>query len=460
MNVRNGGPSAEGSAAETTIYALASGAGRAGIAVVRLSGKSCAAICEALTRKPIPRARQADLRLLVDKHNDDIIDQAIVIWFPGPRSFTGEDVLEIHLHGGPAVLAHLFDVLGARPDTRIAMPGEFSRRAFLHGRLDLTEAEGLADLIAAETREQASQARRQKNGALGQLYKSWRERLVQALTHVEAEIDFAPDEEVPDGLSRQSTLMLESIRNEVDRHLEDDRGERLRSGLEVAVIGPPNAGKSSLINLLAKRDIAIVTDRPGTTRDILEVPLEIEGYPLTLVDMAGLRATEDVVERIGVDRARRRAEDADIVLGLFDGACWPNVDQDVAAYLDKNTIIAVNKTDLLAADDVLLVKGRRAMGLSCLTGDGIDALVAMLGRRAKDSMSTGDAPLLTRVRHREALRDVREALVGALAEGAGSDLALIAENLRHAVHNLGRITGHVGVEDLLDRIFGEFCIGK
>ncbi len=448
------------SGAENTIYALASGAGHAGIAVVRLSGGACAGIFEELTNQGMPIARMAVLRQLTDPATGDAIDQAMIIWFPGPASFTGEDVLEFHVHGSPAVLGHLFDVLRMRPDTRMAEPGEFSRRAFLNGKLDLTEAEGLADLVAAETREQARQARRQKDGALGRLYERWREALVGVLAHLEAEIDFAPDEEVPEGLAENAASILDQVRSEVKAHLEDERGERLRHGLHVAVVGPPNAGKSTLINTLARRDIAITTDTPGTTRDILEVALDIEGYPLTLVDMAGLRETDDPIERIGVERARRRAREAEGIIALFDGAGWPDLDPETCSLIDEHSIVAINKVDLLEGPAEIGMKEHHAIGISCRTGEGLECLVLALAEMARRTMSVGEAPLLTRVRHREALGDVLSALIRMRASENDLDLGLMAENLRHAVHSIGRVTGRVGVEDLLDQIFGEFCIGK
>ena len=446
---------------DATIYALASGAGRSGVAVIRISGKASGQICQELSGRPLPNSRMASLRRLVDPSNGEMIDQAIVIWSPAPASFTGEDVLELHSHGSPAVLAQLFDVLQGRPDTRLAEPGEFSRRAFLNNKMDLTEAEGLADLIAAETRQQARQARQQMDGALGRLYARWREILIGALAHVEAEIDFAPEEEVPDGLMMQLMPELAKLKLEIEAHLGDDRrGERLRAGLQVALVGPVNAGKSSLINKLSKRDVAIVTDIPGTTRDVLEVPLEIDGYPLTIADMAGLRETDDPVERQGVERARVRAGEADYNLALFDGATWPDVDPETMALLDDRALVVLNKTDLLNESGSLEIGGYKTIGISCHTGDGLDHLVTALADVARRSMNVGDAPLLTRARHREALIDVKTALDRLDHEVGDIELALLAENLRIAANGIGRITGRVYVDDLLDRIFGEFCIGK
>jgi tRNA modification GTPase len=455
--------------ADATIFALASGAGRAGVAIVRLSGKGCRSVLEALSGKPPRAARHAERRTLLDPETGEIIDRALILWFPEPASFSGEDVLELHVHGGPAVLAALFDTLSARPGVRPAEPGEFSRRAFLNGKMDLTEAEGLADLVAAETRQQARQARRQMDGALGRLYERWRVILLDARTHLEAEIDFSPEDEVPAGLIDQVLPALRSLRREIDSHLHDRRrGERLRTGLEVALIGPPNAGKSSLINILAKRDVAIVTEIPGTTRDVLEVSLDLDGYPLNLADMAGLRDTEDPIETLGVERALARATEADIRVVLLDGATWPSVDPKTAALIDEQAVVLLNKSDLLDAPDQIPDDGahqiegdnQQVLPISCLTGDGIEQLVAKLTALARQTMAPGDIPSLTRARHRDALVDVNTAL-GRIDEAAERpELALVAEDLRIATQALGRITGAVGVEDVLDQIFGTFCIGK
>ena len=444
---------------EATIFALASGAGRAGVAVIRLSGPASGAACRALTDKDAPAPRHAAFRRFIAPASGEVIDQGLVLWFEGPSSFTGEDVLELHVHGGPAVLEALFNALATLPDVRPADAGEFSRRAFMNGKMDLTEAEGLADLIAAETSQQARQARRQMDGVLGRLYRSWHEVLVEALAHVEAEIDFAPDEEVPHGLLEGMRPALDELRSTIEGHLSDRRGECLRGGLEVALIGPTNAGKSSLINILSKRDIAIVTDIPGTTRDILEVPLDLDGYPLKVIDMAGLRRTKDPVEEIGVERARNRARSADFCIALFDGAVWPELDRETLSMIDHRTITVLNKIDLVSEGSDVEIGGQRAIPLSCLRGDGVDQLVTLLSARARKGMEAGDVPLLTRSRHRDALNEVLGSLERLNADGE-MEMALAAEELRLAMVAMGRITGRVGTEDLLNRIFGEFCIGK
>ncbi len=446
---------------EATIFALASGAGRAGIAVVRLSGAAAAEACKALTGASPPPPRQAQLAAVLDPRDGEVIDQGLILWFPGPASFTGEDVLELQVHGGPAVLSALFEVLMTVEAVRPADPGEFSRRAFMNGKMDLTAAEGLADLIDAETRQQARQARRQMDGVLGRLYGGWHARLLEALALIEAEIDFAPEEEVPDGLMARILPGLSALASEIAGHLADgQRGERLRSGLKAALIGPPNAGKSSLLNRLAARDVAIVTDIPGTTRDVLEVPLDLGGYPLVLADTAGLRSSDDRVERLGVERALIEAKDADIRIALFDGALWPAIDRETEALIDAATIIVLNKSDLLERGIERTIAGHEPLLLSCETGEGIDGLVHRLTGHAARAMAPGDAPFLTRARHRQALIDVTAALARIDQAPVEPELALIGEDLRVAMTAMGRITGRVGVEDVLDQIFSTFCIGK
>ncbi len=446
-----------------TIFAPSSAPGRAAVAVIRLSGPACTSVCQRLTGGPPPAARRATLRRLRDPETLEVLDRGLVIWFPGPASFTGEDVLELQVHGSRAVLAALLDGLAGLPGLRPAEPGEFSKRAFLNGRLDLTAAEGLADLIAAETRAQARQALRQLDGALGRLYDDWRERLLQVLARLEAAIDFAPDEaDVPADPLALVQPEIAQLSAEIAAHLADrGRGERLREGLTIAVLGPPNAGKSSLVNRLARRDVAIVTAEPGTTRDVLEVHLDLQGYPVTVLDTAGLRAAADAIEAEGVRRARARAERADLRLLLFDGALWPNPDATTLALADESALFVVNKVDLLPMPPTTMrVADRPALPLSCRTGEGFDRLLEALGEAAAELLAPGASPLPTRGRHRAALRAGLEALERFRTAPNGAELALLAEDLRLAVRALGRLTGRVSVDDILDLIFGQFCIGK
>jgi tRNA modification GTPase len=440
-----------GAAAGATIYAPATAAGRAAVGIVRVSGPAAAEACRALARGLLPAPRRVTLRRLVDPADGGPIDDAVLLWMPGPASLTGEDVLEVQHHGGAAVLAQLLGALARLPGLRLAEPGEFARRAFLNGRLDLTGAEALADLIDAGTRAQARQALRQLEGANGRLYAGWREWALGCLALVEAEIDFAGEGDAPDATLARVLPEAAAVRAEIDAHLADGRrGERLRIGLTVAVVGAPNAGKSSLVNLLAGRDAAIVASTPGTTRDVLEVQLELDGLPVTLLDTAGLREdAADPVEAEGVARARRRAAEADLRLGVLDAAA-PRPETVAGA-----EVVAANKTEHGAAAP------EGAVAISCLTGAGVDRLLGRLAEAARGLVATGDAPVITRARHREALAEAAGALAR-LEEGAqgGLELVLLAEELRAAARSLGRVTGAVGVEDVLDRIFATFCLGK
>lgn len=433
-----------------TIYALSTAPGRAGVAVVRVSGDDAGAALRALTREGPGRPRAAVLRRFLDPATGAALDQGLALFFPGPASFTGEDVLELHIHGGRAVVGAMLRVLAGLPGLRAAAPGEFTRRAFENGKLDLTAVEGLADLIDAETEAQRAQALRQMEGALGALYEGWRARLLRMLAYAEAEIDF-PDEDVPGDLIAKLGPEMGLLIEAFGAHLDDGRrGERLRDGVEVAIVGPPNAGKSSLLNRLAGRDAAIVSGEPGTTRDVLEVRLEIGGVPVTLADTAGLREAAGAVEREGVRRALARAEQADIRIvvsapGATGGLAEMRVDD----------IAVVNKIDL----DESVPPG--AIGISALTGEGLDLLEAALAERVGLAYETREHPVITRARHREGLSECTAALGRAQAAlRAGRDTELVAEDLRLATRALGRMTGRVDVEDLLDVIFRDFCIGK
>ncbi|MBL8709211.1 MAG: tRNA uridine-5-carboxymethylaminomethyl(34) synthesis GTPase MnmE [Rhodospirillaceae bacterium] len=438
-----------------TIFALATPAGRSGIAVFRLSGPRCGEVLESLTKRAFPAPRMAARRRLYDADGVPL-DDALVVYFKGPASFTGEDVVELHVHGGPAIIAAVAKALGDR-ELRLAEAGEFTRRAFDHGKLDLVEIEGLADLIAAETEAQRRQALRQAEGALSTLYEDWRGALISALARIEAAIDF-PDEDLPGGLMELVDETMRALAEGIEQHLADGhRGEMLREGLSVAILGAPNVGKSSLLNRLAGREAAIVSARAGTTRDIIEVKLDLAGYPVLVADTAGLRQSEDEIEQEGVRRALKRAEYADLRLIVFDGATWPDFDPDVAAQIDAEAIVVLNKAELAKGADRAEIAGRSLLPVSALTGLGIEDLVAALTAKAAAALSPGAQPALTRMRHRAAL----ERCLGALNRGLGAPVVeLKAEDLRLAVQALGRITGRVEVDDVLDLIFREFCIGK
>jgi tRNA modification GTPase len=433
-----------------TIFALASGAGAAGVAVVRVSGPGAGAALAALTGRPLPRPRVATRRRLVDPASAETLDEALVLWMPGPASFTGEDVVELHIHGGRAVVAGVVEALGRRAGLRPAEPGEFTRRAFETGRMDLTAAEAVADLVAAETAAQRRQALRQMGGALARLYDGWRERLVRALAHVEAAIDF-PDEDLPGGILGAATGEVAALEVAIGAHLDDGgRGERLRAGVSVAIVGAPNAGKSSLLNALAGRDVAIVSARAGTTRDVIEVHLDLAGCPVILADTAGLRETDDEIEAEGVRRARARAAAADLTVALFDATTAP--DEATRALVGPETIVVRSKADLGAPHGEI-----GGLLVSARTGAGLAELLARLTAAVTDRFAAADQPALTRARHRSALTEARDAL----ARSRSARLPeLAAEDLRLAARALGRITGRIDVEDLLDVIFRDFCIGK
>jgi len=328
-----------------TIFALSSGAGVAGVAVVRLSGDRAFACLEALTDKPLPPVRKAAVRLLKDPETGARLDQALVLTFAGPASFTGEDVVELHLHGGRAVVAGVLDALAAMDGLRVAEPGEFSRRAFEHGKLDLTEAEGLNDLIHAQTAAQREQALRQMDGALKDLYEDWRGRLVAHLAHLEADIDF-PDEDLPEGVAGAVKLQILRLRDDIAQYLVDGRrGEALREGYRIVILGEPNAGKSTLLNALARSDVAIVSDEAGTTRDSIEVQLDLAGFPVRLIDTAGVREGGGAIEQEGIRRALKKAEEADLKLILVRADDWPTIPATLKDWVDDRAFIVITQTD-------------------------------------------------------------------------------------------------------------------
>ena len=521
-----------------TIFALSSGRGPAAIAVIRISGTRAGAALRALTGK-IPSPRKAALARIRDPETSDLIDEALALWFPAPHSETGEDVAELQLHGGGAVIAAVLDSLGRIEGLKAAEAGEFTRRAFENGKLDLTAVEGLADLVAAETQGQRRQALRQLQGALGTPAEAWRQKLIQALALVEAAIDFSDEADVPDNLLAPALAIARALETEIAAALADHgRGERLRDGMVVAIAGPPNAGKSTLLNRLARREAAIVSPYAGTTRDVIEVHLDLGGWPVTLLDTAGIRDTQDPVEMEGVRRARERAADADLVLWVVDAgdsgpdsvipgrelrersrnpdtlpaasgflvpaSGRPRNDKvrenglksfDSASALPPTWLIR-NKTDLLKGSKQSNELKRHSIGkseaianstkslnnmvnkeltnkneqeltnneseysISAVTGEGFDALLSQLARQAENFLAGSESALVTRQRHRLALEEVLAVLQRAQAPGAAGREDLLAEELRIAARALGRLTGRVDVEDILDVIFRDFCIGK
>jgi tRNA modification GTPase len=503
------------SPAPDTIFALSSGRPPAAIAVVRISGPQARAAVERLSGR-LPQPRQASLARLRDPATGESLDEALALWFPAPRSETGEDMAELQLHGGRAVIAAVLAALGRLPGFRPAEAGEFTRRAFENGRMDLTAVEGLADLIGAETEVQRRQAYRQLKGMLGDRAETWRARLIQALALVEAGIDFSDEADVPAELIRPALAIARELHDEISTALaQAGRGERLRDGLVVAIAGPPNAGKSTLLNRIAKREAAIVSPFAGTTRDVIEVHLDLGGYPVTLLDTAGMRETDDPVEQEGVRRARERAAGADLVLWVTEAgqpmADFPRFGErettedrplaerdnpritagsvaDAVAEAplavprpgvatrpmaeDPPVWVIQNKIDLLPADASRAGAAAHPLAIdesasdheyefvsiSAAEGAGIDQLLARLEAHSRQFFGH-ESGLVTRERHRSHLLAAQSALARALAEASGRE-EIVAEELRLASGALGRLTGKIDVEDILDAIFRDFCIGK
>jgi tRNA modification GTPase len=419
----------------------------AGVAVVRISGPAARHALECLAG-PLPPPRRASLRSIRTSSGDSI-DRGLVLFFEGPATVTGEDLGEVHLHGGRAVVAACLEALTSIPSIRLAEAGEFTRRAFENGRIDLTEAEGLAELLAAETEAQRRQAFAQSGGSLRRLYEDWMQRLVRARALLEASLDFSDEGDVSSEVAEMVRPLVQALVEEMEAHLASARrGEILREGFRVVIAGRPNAGKSSLLNALSERDVAIVSDRPGTTRDLIEVVLDLAGLPVRLTDTAGLRSSEDAVEAEGIVRAVRAMADADLVL-LLDAGDEPDHPVDLQPGLP--VLHVRSKADLgHRRDDTL--------GISVRTGEGLDRLIQAIASAAAAAVGDPAEVVPTRVRHREIVAAARDILLGVLRHAPAEEV--FAEELRRATERLGALTGRVGVEDLLDVIFSEFCIGK
>ncbi len=443
-----------------TIFALSSAPGKAGVAVFRISGNKAVTALKNLGIKKRLKPRHATL-VELKTVKGQVIDKGLAIYFPGPNSFTGEDVVELHVHGSRVVVKMLASELSSMNGIRQAEPGEFTRRALENGKMDLLETEGLADLINAETAMQHKQALRQMGGELSKTYEDWRQQIIKSLAHLEAYIDF-PDEDLPEDVEAGILETVEALKSSIKSHLNDNRrGELLRSGLYATIIGSPNVGKSSLLNYLAKRDVAIVSHIAGTTRDVIEVHLDIAGYPITIADTAGLRETEDIIESEGVRRAKDRAGASDMKIIMFDGLEIKNPDKSIIDLIDENSIILVNKIDVIPLSSSAEIKGKQAIPVSVKTGSGLKDFLRALEEKLTEKMSISYEPALTREHHRKNLEGCvkqLESYVGSRKSGAAIELC--AEELRLASSYIGRITGRITLDEVLDTLFKSFCIGK
>ncbi len=439
----------------STIYSLSSAPGRAGVAVFRVSGPKASDIACKLSGRNLPRPRLVSLCRFKDAKSQEI-DEGLLIWMPGPQSFTGEDCAEFQLHGSPAVaeaIASAFLAAGARQ----AEPGEFTRRAFMNGRLDLTEAEGLADLIDADTQAQRVQALRQMQGGLKARYESWREGLLDALAQIEGEIDFPDESDIPNDLAHKALAPIKDLISDMDAALLNaDQGERVRAGVEIAIIGAPNAGKSSLLNNLARRDAAIVTPQAGTTRDIVEIHLVLGGLAVRVSDTAGLRVSEDTIEAEGIRRARHRAEEADIRVLVQDSSFLSNEGLEL---IRSGDFVLLNKSDLGESPSVTSIESVQSFKLSALTGDGMELFESALSEAVKTRYSPGRDAGLTRARHKDCVLRAKNALSRA-SNALNIAPELAGDDLRAALQALRELAGETDIEAVFDRIFSRFCVGK
>ncbi|KAI8972276.1 tRNA modification GTPase GTPBP3, mitochondrial-like protein [Pilobolus umbonatus] len=452
-----------------TIYALSSAQGKAGVAVIRVSGKSAQQVVESMTTLKTIQPRTAYFKHIRHPVTKDTIDRGLVLWFPAPRSFTGEDSVELQIHGGNAVVRGVLDALHQLEDFRMAEQGEFAKRAFENDKLDLTELEGLADLLNAETEVQRKLALRQAEGGLRKPSEQWREMILKCMATTEAIIDFGEDENIEEGLMDEVFMQMNTLRDSINKHLNDSHaGEIVRNGLHVTIAGPPNAGKSTFLNKLAKREAAIVSDIPGTTRDVVEVTMNLGGYPVIVCDTAGLRESEDRIEMEGIKRAKARIQSSDMKICILSVDKDPILDPIVKQVIDSDTYIILNKEDMLPdkikeiCQSIQQETGvKKIWTMSCSTGHGVDLflndLVTIIKDRLDDSLA--NPVLITQARHREHLEDCVLHLTSFL-DMPLEDIVLSAEELRLAANALGKITGRINVEDVLDVLFSQFCIGK
>ena len=442
-----------------TIYALSTGSGISGIAVIRVSGKNTAEVIKKLTQQKLPPPRVATLKKFNKNGGKELIDEGVIIWFPAPNSYTGEDLAEFHVHGSRAVIRAMHSAISKIKNCRLAEPGEFTKRAFQNGRINLLKAESIADLISSETEIQRKQALKIMSGKSSDKFNSWREKLKKILSHIEAKIDF-PDEDLPKNIMKDIQKTSNSVLLEIKKTLNDQKvGERIREGFKIAIVGPPNSGKSSLLNYLSKRDAAIVSETAGTTRDVIETHLNLDGYPVIVSDTAGIRNSKNEIEKKGIKIALNRAEDADLKLIIVSAK---NVDFTgvLKDLLKKNAILVFNKSDLLKKKLNNKFKKYDHVLISIKKDENLNILIKKIKSKLKNKFSTNEDILITRERHRQNLIYCVQHLEKFYKKKSNKDFDKAAEDLRLATRHLGMIVGKVDVEELLDSIFNDFCIGK
>ncbi len=442
-----------------TIYALSSGPGISGIAVIRVSGNKSKEIISSITNGKFPKERVATLKKIINPKSGELVDEGIIIWFKAPNSYTGEDMLELHVHGSKAVVQELQNILSKFENCKLAEPGEFTKLALLNNKINLLKAESIGDLIAAETEMQRKQALRIMSGDSSIKFNDWREKLIKILANIEAKIDF-PEEDIPTDITNEITLKCEKIKNEIKKTLDDDKtGEIIREGFKIAIIGPPNVGKSSLLNFLSKRDAAIVSEKAGTTRDVIEIHLDLEGIPVIISDTAGIRDSSDEIESRGVKLAINKAEDADLNIVLLDPK---NLDFK-AFFNDKiseKSIIVINKSDLGTENLTEINKRLNPIFISIKKNNNVNKLIEAIKSKLNNQFLKNDNVLITRSRHRQHLKECLKHLNSFLEKKKNEEFDKAAEDLRLSIRHLGTIVGRVDVEEILGSIFDNFCIGK
>jgi tRNA modification GTPase len=442
-----------------TIYALSSGPGISGVAIIRVSGQETSKVIKLLTKKNVPKPRVATLRKINNINTSELIDEGILLWFPGPESYTGEDMAEIQVHGSKAVIDAIHFSISTVENCRLAEPGEFTKLAFQNGKINLLKAESIADLISAETEIQRKQAIKIMNGKSADQFNFLREKLLKILSHVEAKIDF-PDEDLPNDILKEIKKSSDEVSINIEKILDDQKvGERIREGFKIVILGPTNAGKSSLLNHLSNRDVAIVSEIAGTTRDVIETHLNIDGYPVIVSDTAGIRESKNEIEKKGIKLSLNRAEEADLKLVVVDAKKFDFTDV-LKGLLDQNAILVINKSDLLKGDIEPEIKKLNHVLISIKENFNIDELISKIKDNLKNKFITSDDILITRERHRQHLEQCLEHLKNFSKKNEAEDFDKAAEDLRLATRHLGMIVGKVDVEEILGSIFNDFCIGK